>query len=65
MKKNLHNSIDWSLYINNAPKTSSHLGDWGSDEVEKRDYQRELDDIPTEEIERYLRKKKLDKIKEK
>ena len=37
--------------------------EWCEIEHPKRDYQSELDDIPTEEIERYLRRKKLERIK--
>jgi len=53
--------ISWEPILNESTEVdlgSSDFGDWG-----KRDYQGELDDIPIEEIERYLRKKKLERIK--
>jgi len=42
------------------PVINEENGNWVSDES---NYQRELDNIPIKEIERYLRKKKLERIK--
>lgn len=54
--------IGWDVY--------NEEEEWGWDEEEcdmeeDRNYQKELDNIPIEEIERYLRKKKLERIKKK